>query len=380
MKIINVTTYVLFEPFSQQVVSGRGNMAGRDIILTEIRTDDGETGISYITGLHMAGGAEIKIIELTISEALFPCILGENPQDTQRLWDKMYTATRRFGRRGAVLRAISAVDMALWDIIGKSAGKPISKLLGGNSDQIPFYVSGGHYSPDPELAREMEDYLKKGYQAIKIRVGGASLKRDTERLELVRSVIGDDVTLMVDAGEAWDVSTAVRAAVSWEKFNLLFIEEPISSDNLEGLRHLRQKTAIPIALGENLYTRFDFRNLITMEAADIMQPDVSRVGGITEWIRVAHLASAYDIKIAPHGMQEIHASLLGAINNAMMVEFFDRDHQFQKLIDELFLEPVSAKTVSDNHMQVPGGTGLGLHVDWDTAKRVLVSQTSKTLE
>jgi D-arabinonate dehydratase len=285
----------------------------------------------------------------------------------------MYHETKRFGRRGALLRAISALDIALWDVVSKKANIPINKLLGGNNDKILAYVSGGHYCEDNLFVEELRKYAATGCHVIKIKVGGASLQRDTERVRLARKTIGDEVMLCVDACEAWDLQTAVQAVSKWEKYDLLWIEEPIISENIDGLRYLRSKTSIPIALGENVYTRYAFRDLIVSGAIDVIQADVTRVGGITEWMRVAHLASAFDLKMAPHGMQEIHTQLLGAANNSFMVEFFSKDHRFQTLIDKIIAKPCNTRELRDGKLLVSETPGVGFSLDWEIAKKYVIT-------
>lgn len=374
MKIKEIKLRLLFEAFPQPVRTGRGLMPGRDIILTEIDAGECQVGLSYITGLHMGGGAEIKVILAALQEALAPMLLGEDPLYTQRLWHLMYKETKRFGRRGAVLRALSALDLALWDLVAKKANLSITNLLGPMTDRLVAYASGGQYGSDADLVTEMERYLAQGFRAIKIRVGGASLARDTERLQLVRSTVGDSVILMVDAGEAWDLQTAIKAATRWEHFDLAWIEEPLSADLVSELREIRRRSTIPIAAGESVYTRYAFRDFVDARALDVMQPDVTRLGGVTEWIRVAHLASVYEGKLAPHGAQELHVPLMAAADRAYMVELFDRQHPFQILLDRIFPESNCATALEDGSVRVLAEPGFGLVVDWDAVQRYQVSE------
>jgi L-alanine-DL-glutamate epimerase-like enolase superfamily enzyme len=377
MKIKDLRTYLLYEPFPNVLYSGRGRVAGRDVLIVEIETDEGIMGHSFITGLQVAFGAEIKVLELIINQGLKGFIIDADPFMTEEIWRNMYRGTVRFGRRGAAIRALSAVDMALWDIKGKYAGLPLWRMLGGYRNSIVAYASGGHYTADKtieDLAEEMRQYVLKGFQAVKMRVGRASLNEDTERVRAVREAIGENVRLMVDAGENWDVSTAVMAGRKWEEFNLLFIEEPVPTDDIEGLRMIRSKIATPIALGENEYTRFGFRDLIAANAVDIIQPDVTRVGGITEWMKIAHLASAFGLKVAPHGVQEIHLQLALAIENCTMIEYAEPEHYLQTLIDRIFDEPKESKHIDSKGMlKTTEQPGLGLKINWDVVKDFLVS-------
>ena len=373
MKIIDIDTSVLFEPFPKTIYSGRGKVSGRDILITQLTTDVGIKGYSFITGLQVANGAEIKVLDLIIREGLKGIVLAKDPLCYEKLWYEMYRGTVRFGRRGAALRAISAVDIAIWDIIGKKAGLPIWQLAGGFKESIPAYASGGHYIKGAtldDISLEVQDYIKKGFKQIKIRVGRASLKEDTERIDVIRNVMDDEIKLMVDAGEAWDGPTAIAAAKMWEKYNISWIEEPVPTDDLDSLCLLKSKTSIPIAVGENEYTRYGFRDLIQAGAVSIIQPDVTRVGGISEWLKIAHLASAHGIKVAPHGIQEIHTSLAAGIENGLNVEYASPDYYMQSLIDKVFKEPVNTKQISPaGNLVVPQSPGLGLEIDWDIVEK-----------
>jgi L-alanine-DL-glutamate epimerase-like enolase superfamily enzyme len=202
---------------------------------------------------------------------------------------------------------------------------PLYKLLGGARSRVQTYIAGGYYEEGKglaELAQEMRDNVEMGARAIKMKVGGVPIGEDVERVRVVREAIGPDVKLMVDANCAYKLYEAIQLAKQIEEFNPFWFEEPIAVDNYEGHCRLAEGTSIPIATGENEYTRYGFRDLIERRAAAILNPDAIICGGITEFMKIAYLAQAYDIDIAPHGPQEIHVHLVAALNNGLILEFY----------------------------------------------------------
>lgn len=366
MHITDVTTTRLYCPFPSTIANARGALSGRDVLLVTVHTDEGLTGLSFLTGLHVAGSGEIATIETALRRALQPLVVGLNPLDTAAAWEQMYRGTVRFGRRGAVIRALSGIDLALWDLKGKVANLPVFHLIGGFRRRVPAYASGGYYYGENDLERlvaEMRGYVEQGFQAVKMKVGGASLARDTERVAAVRDAIGPEVELMLDANEAWDSNAAIRAADRWERFEIAWLEEPVAADDVPGAARLAAATHIPIALGENEYTRDGFRELIERGAASVLQADVTRVGGVTEWLRIAHMAAGWGIKMAPHAIQEIHPQLVGAVSNGSWVEFFSPEHYLQQFLSRLFVKPAEAREPEKGELRVPLKPGLGLEVD-----------------
>jgi D-arabinonate dehydratase len=229
------------------------------------------------------------------------------------------------GRRGLTTRAISAIDIGLWDLRAKVAGLPLYKLLGGYRDRVPTYIAGGYYEEGKglqELAQEMIDNVEMGARAIKMKVGAVSISEDVERVRVVREAIGPEVKLMVDANCAYRVHEAIQLAKRIEPYEPYWFEEPIAPDDYDGHRRLVEATTIPIATGENEYTRYGFRDLITRGQVAILNADAKILGGVTEFMKVAALAQAYDLDIAPHGSQDIHIHLVAAIANGLILEFY----------------------------------------------------------
>ena len=240
---------------------------------------------------------------MAIRDVLASYLIGQDPLDNERLWDAMYYGNIQAGRKGVILRGISAVDIALWDIKGKVAGLPLYKLLGGRHEKVPVYISGGYYRKDKglkELQEEMESYAAQGYKAVKMRVGMLPLKEDLKRIQVTRKAMGDEAHLMLDAEYSWqDAGTAIRCIKAYEEYNPYWIEGPTELNKV--LLHTEIAGAVntPIATGGQEYTRWGFLELIRNKACSILQPDAVVVGGITEWLKVAHIADGYDLKSVP---------------------------------------------------------------------------------
>jgi L-alanine-DL-glutamate epimerase-like enolase superfamily enzyme len=314
-----------------------------------------------------------------VEEQLAPALVGEDPTYPERLWEKMYSGSRVasalreghsqpiFGRRGETMAAISGVDIALWDILGKSVGQPIYKLLGACRDRVRGYASGG-WAPAEKAGQEMEGYAARGFSAVKMRVSGRegfSVETCVKRVSAARQAIGPSVELMVDAHGCLNVTTATRLALALEEYDIAWFEEPVSPDNHPGMAEVRARTGIPIAAGENEITRYDVRDLITSGAADIIQPDVAQVGGITEFRRVAALASAFGLRCIPHVWTSgiLFAASLHLAGSVPNCHIFEVSQAPLPFIYEAFKEPF---VIKDGYVEVPQGPGLGVDLvdDW----------------
>ncbi len=255
-------------------------------------------------------------------------LLGEDPLRVGYLWDKLYMGgTRKPVAKGEYIAAMSAVDNALWDLVGKALGQPVWKLAGGVQSRVKAYAAGGYYAEGKglkELAAELEGYAKAGFRAVKMKVGwpGVTLRQDAERVRAVRDAIGPDVELMIDANNGWDAPTALRFARLVERYDPYWFEEPVPADDLRGGAQLVAALDIPIASGENEFTRWGARDLIEAQAADIIQLDPNLCGGISEWLKIAAIASAYHLKMAPHGNPNIGATCVAAVENGLITEAY----------------------------------------------------------
>lgn len=315
MKITNITTESYRWPRHKPITNGKHTYTHAGVGLVKIETDEGITGIGL--------GAGGPIIGATIAH-LTEQLIGEDPIDVERIWHKLWVP-KLIGRRGMTTRAISAIDIGLWDLRAKVAGLPLYKLLGGYRDRVPTYIAGGYYEEGkglPELAQEMAENVAMGATAIKMKVGALSLRDDAERVRVVREAIGPDVKLMVDANCAYKVREAIQMAKRIEAYDPFWFEEPIAADDYEGHRRIVEATTIPIATGENEYTRYGFRDLILRGQIPILNADAIICGGVTEFMKIAALAQAFDVEIAPHGPQEIHIHLVAALSNGLILEFY----------------------------------------------------------
>jgi L-alanine-DL-glutamate epimerase-like enolase superfamily enzyme len=331
IKITDLTTSLLQIPSAQPLgdATATWNLLGG--CFAHIRTNAGLEGLGW-------SGASSAIREV-IEHNLKPIIVGSDPLEIERLWDRMFSSVRSIGRKGAALCAISAVDIALWDLKAKMLGLPLYKLLGPYTDSVPVYGSGGWTTlSDAELVNEMAGYVQRGFTHVKMKVGrnfGSCEADDIRRLALVRKALGADVGIYVDANGGYRAKQAISIAKRFEEYGVSLFEEPVIADDIEGLSVIAKSTTIPIAAGENEYTKYGFKDLIARGGVDVVQPDVGRVGGVTEWLKVAHLAEAFNLPVAPHAMQLVHLHLACATPNLMKVEVIGVQEDYSR---ELFQE------------------------------------------
>src|SRR5215211_2249011 len=286
MKITAVRTATLRVPIERPTKIATRVLGGRDYVLAWIETDEGVTGVGYTYAGTLGG----RVVQACIDDALGPLLDGEDPLAIERLWARMFQETLLIGRRGAMLRAISCVDIGLWDLVGKALGQPLYKLLGGFRDSVPAYASGGYYREGDPLAYveiELSRYKELGFHDFKIKVGGAPFEIDVERVRVARETIGPKARLGLDANNAWSTPTeALRFARAVERYDPWWLEEPLRPDDVAGHAEIARVLEIPVATGEIHATRWDFRDLIASKAADILQPDAGVLGGVSEWLKV----------------------------------------------------------------------------------------------
>ncbi|OEO32746.1 mandelate racemase/muconate lactonizing protein [Devosia insulae DS-56] len=316
------------------------------MLFAEIESERGHHGIGFSYSKR-AGGYGLFAHAREIS----PNLIGEDPNDIARLWDKLVWAGASVGRSGLATQAIAAFDVALWDMKAKRAGLPLAKLLGARRDSVRCYnTSGGFLStPVEQLVENCEASIAAGIGGLKIKVGQPDPMADLTRLDAVRKVVGDRVPLMVDANQQWDRPTAERVGRALEEFNLVWIEEPLDAYDVEGHARLAANLVTPIASGEMLTSVAEHLALIQHDAVDFIQPDAPRVGGITQFLKIATIAEQKYLKMAPHFAMEIHLHLAAAYAHDTWVEHFD-------WLDPLFNEHLEIK---DGRMLVSDRPGLG---------------------
>ena len=302
MNITAIKTYALQTPLTQPFAFSQGWVNKRSSTIVEITTDDGVTGWgeAFNQGLEPP-----QISAAAVDYALKPLLLGADPLATEVLWHKMYHQTRDFGRKGAVVAAISAVDIALWDIAGKHYGVPIAKLLGGFfRERVAAYATGFYrISGQGEAVRLGEEaigHYEAGFRAMKIKLGYGMADDLTVMREVKRALGSRDVTLMVDTNHGYGLNDALRLGRELEEYNLRWYEEPVAPEDYEGYRALRDKLNMPVAGGENEHTLFGFRELIGRGCVDVAQPDIGSAGGFTACRHIAALAQSHGVQVNPH--------------------------------------------------------------------------------
>jgi L-alanine-DL-glutamate epimerase-like enolase superfamily enzyme len=291
-------------------------------LICEVATSDGLVGI---------GNAALSplVTKQVIDQYLAPLLIGADPWDVEFLWQHMYRKTMAFGRKGIGMVAISAVDIALWDLMGKAAKQPVYRLLGGRTKpRIPVYASRLYSTPLDELAAESSKYVSEGYRAMKLRFGwgptdGAEgMRKNVDLVRTVRQTVGDGVDIMADAYMGWSLDYAKRMLPLLEPFNLRWLEEAVIPDDIQGYAELRRRTHIPIAGGEHEFTLYGFRDLLEARAVDYIQFDTNRVGGLTQARKIAALAEAHSIPVVPHAGQMHNYHVVMASLNSPLAEFF----------------------------------------------------------
>ena len=301
-----------------------GNFAFHGWVLVEI---------FYGTGLVGLGNAALSpmVTKTLIDTYLKPMLVGADPWDTEYLWQQMYRRTMAFGRKGVAMTAISAVDIALWDLLGKDAKQPVFRLLGGRTkEKIPVYASRLYAMPMPELRAEAQRYKDEGYKAMKLRFGwgpidGAEgMQKNVELVRTVREVVGDGIDLMADAYMGWTLDYAKRMLPLLEPFHLRWLEEPVIPDDTRGYKELKSYGRVPIAGGEHEFTIFGFRELLENNALDYIQFDTNRVGGISQARKISALAESFQVPVVPHAGQMHNYHVVMASLNSPIAEFFPK--------------------------------------------------------
>ncbi len=324
----------------------------------KVKSDEGLVGISRVS----PGASSL------IKEYLLPQLLDEEPFNVERLWDKMYQTTQKLGR-GAV-GIIGAIDVAIWDLIGHALGQPVYKLLGGFRDRVPAYADGGMYVRTPdELAERMAFYVQQGFRDVKFHLMGETLEQTLLEVEKTREAIGKKVRLMVDVHRQWDLETAIEAVKQFEPYDVYWLEEPVKGDDeAQNLAILSQSTQILIATGERENTLSNCRDLIERGGIKVIQTDIIGGGGFTAWRKIAALAEAFHVSVAPHGASfpEISAHLVSAVPNGLIVSAFPSIEPYQ-IWSSLYKEPIQ---IREGWIELSQRPGLGLEFDDDFIKKL----------
>jgi L-alanine-DL-glutamate epimerase-like enolase superfamily enzyme len=303
-------------PLDRPIASALGTYTVVDCVLVRVRTQDGHVGTGFNIGL---GGVASPAVAAYITGELAPLAIGQDALAPEALWRRMWAPNKARMRAGLGVWGLSAVDIAVWDIVGQAAGLPLNRLLGGFRQDVPVYGSGGwHTLDDDEIVADANAYLAKGITAYKYKVG---TRRDRERTALLRRELGDDITLFADANQSLDVRGAIELSRMLAEYGVAWLEEPVVADSVDDLGRVAAGSAVPVAAGENAYFRWGFREICERRAAAFLQPDATRCGGVTEFRRIGHLADSFGLSLSSHLWHELSISLVGAFPSGYLVEY-----------------------------------------------------------
>ncbi len=315
---------------------------------------DGVAGVGYSYTIGQGGEAIMSLLK----ETLVPQLMGADADGIEKIWRNLLFATHATSVGAITSLSLAAIDTALWDLKCRRAGLPLYKMLGGAKDRVPLYTTEGgwlHLSVD-ELVADAVSAKAQGFSGSKVKIGKARLSEDRERLMAVREAVGDDYEIMVDANQGFSLSEAIRRSKMLERINVGWFEEPLPADDIAAHTQLAAHSHVPIAVGESLYSISQFKDYLHAGAASIVQVDVARIGGITPWMKVAHMAEAYNVSVCPHFLMELHVSLVCSVNNTPWLEFIPQ-------LDDVTHTVMECK---DGYAIPSSEPGLG--IDWDQEK------------
>jgi len=369
VKITDVKTIRLRAtiPAEGQVLSRSGVRNTRSTTLVQVETDDGVSGIGSCSGNG-------ELIEIIIEKVLKPLLAGMDPTAIEDIWDRAYMrgGHKEFGTRGIGIVALSGVDIALWDILGKVRGLPVYQLLGGKyRDKVPVYATALYPEEPSKVARRARGFADQGFHGVKIKVG-FDLDQDIRIVRAVRQELGKDFIIMTDANQGYSVDVALKASDAFAECGAFWLEEPLFVEDIEGHAILREKGKTPIAVGENLHTRYAFENFIVRQAVDFIQPDVARAGGISEIKKITALAAKHKVPVSFHTWGDgvalaasVHLS--AALRDCIVMEL---DYTYNPLREELLREPFK---VQEGYLIPPEKPGLGIELSQDALRKFAFS-------
>ena len=379
MKVTGLETYLLSAPLPQAVRTSTHTIARVSEVVVRLTTDAGLVGVGEAHGpfLFQAGPDGLRSVNKILT-SITPLVVGQDPFDVERIWQDLFALTYTSVRgiptlarqHRPLVTAMSAVDIALWDLKGKAIERPVWALLGGALRQtVPAYVTGFYYRdgerPD-DLAREAAMYLEQGYRTVKVKVGGLPPEADAERVGRIRRAVGPDVAIMLDANQGWNLPTAIRAARLCAEHDIFWLEDPMPwYDERRTLERLKAEVAIPIAAGETEYTPFGLRTLLAEGLVDYLIIDSTWAGGLTTWRKAAVMAELYQVPLAAHHDPQIHVHAVAASPTGFILESF-ADPTRDPLWFELFRE---RPAIVDGFMAVPDAPGLGLELRDETLEK-----------
>jgi L-alanine-DL-glutamate epimerase-like enolase superfamily enzyme len=325
--------------------------------MVRITCADGAVGTGYTYTIGTGGSSVVALLR----DHLAPRLLGRDAGEVEAIWKELFFATHATAVGAITSLALAAIDTALWDLRCRRADQPLWKMAGGAQARVPVYTTEGGWlhHPPQQLVDESLRAQEQGFRGAKMKVGKPSIAEDVARLAKVREAVGDAFAVMVDANQAFTVAEACRRAHAWRDLALDWFEEPLPAEDLGGHVELAAKAAMPIAVGESLYHPSHFREYLERRACSVVQVDCARIGGITPWLKVAHLAETFNAPVCPHFLMELHVSLSAAVPNGAWVEYIPQ-------LDDV---TTSRMAMSDGYALPPADPGLGIEWDWNAIER-----------
>jgi len=360
MKITRVKTMKVEIPLQKPLVTAIHKTESVGCVLIRIETDIGLVGENYVFTLNKA---RLTVFEAMIN-SLTQFLIGQNPLYVEKIWEQMWVDCNPLGQKGVSVSAISAIDTALWDLVGKQANLPLYQLFGACRDKAKVYASSGLWLSQSidELITEAHEFIEQGFCSMKIRLGKENPSEDVARVRALREAIGDDIEILTDANQSMTPRQAIALARQLEEQNIGWIEEPVPAHDLAGHARILEAINIPVASGETEYTRFGMKSILDSQAVDILMPDLQRIGGLSEFRKSAALASAYHIPISTHIFTEQSLSIAGSVSNCISVEHVD---WFSPLYNE-------EMQIKDGYILMPESSGLGFTFNYDFINKNLI--------
>jgi L-alanine-DL-glutamate epimerase-like enolase superfamily enzyme len=360
MRVKQIKTTLLSLPLKRELATSIHRISRVETVLVEVSTESGLEGFGLVFTFLQDQTRAIK----AMIEDLAQVVVGEEVMFVEKIWEKMWKRINFVGWSGLPVMAMCPIDTALWDIVGKAAKMPLHKLFGAHRDKLLLYHSGGQwlsYSKE-ELITEAKEFVSKGFKAIKMRIGKPTMKEDLDRVETIRKTIGDKISLSVDVNQGFTVNYAIEMGKRLVDYNLYWYEEPVPVNDLEGSARVAEAVDIPLASGETIYTRDGILQMLRLRAADILMPDLARMGGITEWRKAAVLADSYHVPVSPHIFTEFTAHAMAAAPNAIICEYMP-------WFDDLIANP---SKIEDGYLILPEEPGLGLALNRRTVEKCAI--------